>query len=305
FDTTGEIRFHVFRVTNPERLVIEMVDVVLEWGRKELNIDGNILKRIRAAQYKDKPLKIVRIVLDMATTDYEYDEISTKNEITISLGLTQQGLEKIASAGKVQKTFAKKEEVSSSRTAVKRAGSAAKGHRVIERNVIDKEHSKRIENVINDKEDREKVRQDRLHQLDIKMTRRSKKHEEKKQSGLFWENLPEDSTDFNFKEADIKEVLRSIALKLGINIIPSSSVTGKVDLYLKDVPFDDAFKMLLDRMDLVAIQQSPTVIEIVKKDEMPTRRMTFRLNSRNALEVQTTLNNLFLKSFYFLWQFSR
>jgi hypothetical protein len=84
-ETTGEVRFHIFKLSNPSRLVVEIVDVVHNWRKKELDVGGNLITRIRSGQYKNDPVKIVRVVLDMSVKDYFYDKLSEQNQIKVSL----------------------------------------------------------------------------------------------------------------------------------------------------------------------------------------------------------------------------
>jgi type IV pilus assembly protein PilQ len=55
---------------------------------------------------------------------------------------------------------------------------------------------------------------------------------------------------FDFREADIKNVLYFIANAVGLNIIWESALSGKVSLKLDDVPWDQALEMILKPNDL-------------------------------------------------------
>jgi len=105
-------------------------------------------------------------------------------------------------------------------------------------------------------------------------------------------SLSTEPTDFNFNNTPILNILKTFSLRFGVNIIPSDAVGGKVTLYLKQVPFDEAFQILLDKMDLVAIQRSKDIIQVMKKREMPLSRQTFPLKNRLAGEVKATLEAL-------------
>ncbi len=112
------------------------------------------------------------------------------------------------------------------------------------------------------------------------------------QAGALMEPLSVDPTDFNFNNTDILFILKTFALRFNKNIIPSAAVAGKVTLFLKQVPFDEAFQILLDKMDLVAIQRSRNIIEVMGKKEMPLSRETFSLKERLAGDIKTTLDSL-------------
>src|SRR5262245_25262285 len=54
--------------------------------------------------------------------------------------------------------------------------------------------------------------------------------------------LPKTPITMNFHEADIRDVLRLLALKSGMNIIYGADVSGPITLHLDRVPFDQAFQ---------------------------------------------------------------
>lgn len=103
------------------------------------------------------------------------------------------------------------------------------------------------------------------------------------------ESFNAEPIDFNFKDADLLGILRTFANKFNKNIIAAPGVGGRVNMQLRKVPFDEAFRTLLDQMGLVAIQKSAHVIEVIKAAEMPVLVEVFPLKYRFALEVQATL----------------
>lgn len=106
------------------------------------------------------------------------------------------------------------------------------------------------------------------------------------------ESLNAEAIDFNFKNADILGILRTFALKFNKNIIAAPGVGGRVNMQLKDVPFDEAFRIMLEQMGLVAIQRSANVIEVIPAAKMPVLVQVFPLRYRFALDVQTTLKSI-------------
>ncbi len=103
------------------------------------------------------------------------------------------------------------------------------------------------------------------------------------------ESLNADPIDFNFKEADILGILRNFAVKFNKNIIAAQGVGGRVNMQLRGVPFDEAFRIMLEQMGLVAIQRSVNVIEVIRISNMPVLVQAFPLKYRFAHEMQTTL----------------
>lgn len=111
-------------------------------------------------------------------------------------------------------------------------------------------------------------------------------------SNALVESLNADPIDFNFKDADILGILRTFAVKFNKNIIAAPGVGGRVNMQLKGVPFDEAFRIMLEQMGLVAIQRSVNVIEVIRLANMPVLVQVFPLRYRFALEVQTTLKTI-------------
>ena len=50
--------------------------------------------------------------------------------------------------------------------------------------------------------------------------------------------------NLNLKNADIKDVLRGIAMQYGVNIVPDGDVTGNVTIHLQDAPFETGQRII-------------------------------------------------------------
>ncbi len=59
-------------------------------------------------------------------------------------------------------------------------------------------------------------------------------------------NATEPLLTLSCKEADVRDVLRGIAMQYGINIVPDSNVVGNVTTYLQDAPFESGLATLLE-----------------------------------------------------------
>ena len=108
-----------------------------------------------------------------------------------------------------------------------------------------------------------------------------------------------------FREADIRNVLRILAYKSGVNIVPSPEVTGLVTIQLTDVPWEQALGVILetygygyDRKGNIIVV---TTIENLKKrredtqllaEQEPLTTKTFILNFAKAAEVVTSIDKM-------------
>ncbi len=267
--TSGRVRFHVFRVSDPPRLVVEMVDTLNQWEERESDISGSIVKRVRAGQYKSEPTKITRVVLDMNIDDYIHDEVSTDKEITILASLTEDKMAKLE-----KERPDKKIRLS------------------LEPNIPTPEHQQQIEAIRRQRLEREAERKARLEEISRLKNQLEEMRKKDVIPGSIVTELSRENVSFNFRDADIREVLRAFEQKLGRNIIPTDQVTGRVTLRVRDVPFDEAFALLLERRGLVVIQTSANILEVMPRENMPVKRQTFNVRNRDASDMNTTLNNL-------------
>ncbi|NLB35551.1 MAG: AMIN domain-containing protein [Elusimicrobia bacterium] len=274
---SGSVKYHNFRVSDPPRLVVEMINALNKWEGTDSDYSHFLVKTIRSGQYKSDPVKITRLVIDLNTEDYKFEDVFEENTIKINLSLTEEAaalrLERIAELEKEKLALEKKKEAKKPSLPP------------IKPNIPSEEHLKTVEAIKSQVAERE----DKLSRLSPE----DKKAESGQAViGSLVGSLSDEIVDFNFVDAEIREVLRSFAHKLEKNIIPAEDVSGLITLRLKNISFDEAFSMLLDRKDLVAIQRSPNVIEVLRREMMPTERRTFNLKSRSAEDIKDTLDSL-------------
>lgn len=86
----------------------------------------------------------------------------------------------------------------------------------------------------------------------------------------------------DFKDADIKNILRLIAEVSNFNIITSDDVTGKITMRLVDVPWDQALDVILQSRNLGMVQVG-NVIRIAPRDTLNKEQQTL-LEAKRAKE---------------------
>ena len=77
-------------------------------------------------------------------------------------------------------------------------------------------------------------------------------------------NNGERKISVSLRDSDLKQALRMIADKAGLNIIFHSSVTGTVTLDLVNVTLNDAFKMIMQASDLSFFIDKGTLVVMTK-----------------------------------------
>jgi len=86
----------------------------------------------------------------------------------------------------------------------------------------------------------------------------------------------------DFKDADIKNILRLIAEVSNLNIIAGDEVTGKITMRLVEVPWDQALDIILQSKNL-GMTQVGNVVRIAPKDALK-KEVQAELESRKAKE---------------------
>ncbi|MEK7721772.1 MAG: secretin N-terminal domain-containing protein, partial [Elusimicrobiota bacterium] len=111
------------------------------------------------------------------------------------------------------------------------------------------------------------------------------------------DNLSREPITLDYSEAEVREVIDMLAAKANINIIYSDDVSGTVTISLAKVPFDEAFKTLLNIKGLAAQQVGDNILRIatpstfiaeLKKGMQQTR--VFFLNYVKAAEMRTQVD---------------
>jgi len=89
----------------------------------------------------------------------------------------------------------------------------------------------------------------------------------------------------DFKDADIQNVLRVLADVSGLNIIATDDVQGKVTLHLNDVPWDQAFDLILRTNRLSSIREG-NVVRISSVERITQEREQLLAAAQAQQEVE-------------------
>lgn len=96
-----------------------------------------------------------------------------------------------------------------------------------------------------------------------------------------------DTITLDFKEADIRDVLKIISYKSGVNIIASPEVTGTVNVRITDVPWEKALDVILKTYGYAYDKQDRIIMVAPLEKLTAQRRMEQDLN-----QVQPTLTEV-------------
>jgi len=105
----------------------------------------------------------------------------------------------------------------------------------------------------------------------------------------------------DLKGVDILELFKMLSLRTGLNIVPTKNVSGRVNLFINNVSFDDVLEIILVSNDLAAARKGD-IINIMtaaeyqalygKKYNEKRKLISLKLNYAKPKDVSTTLDNL-------------
>lgn len=112
-------------------------------------------------------------------------------------------------------------------------------------------------------------------------------------------DLPREVVTLDFEGADIKDVVRLMSETSGINIIFGPEVAGNISIHLKQVPFDEAFRTILNLKGLVASQLGNNILRVTTPEFLAKERSkavnftkTIPINYVKAADLQTHLQSI-------------
>ncbi|MDO4997075.1 MAG: type IV pilus secretin PilQ family protein [Neisseria sp.] len=88
----------------------------------------------------------------------------------------------------------------------------------------------------------------------------------------------------DFQSIDVRVILQILAKESGLNIVASDSVSGKMTLTLKDVPWDQALDLVLQARNL-DMRRSGNIINVAPRDELLAK-------DKANLQTQNEINQL-------------
>lgn len=110
-----------------------------------------------------------------------------------------------------------------------------------------------------------------------------------------------ESISLDLKGVDILEVFKLLAVRTGLNIVPTKNVTGRINLFINNITFEDALEIILATNDL-ASDRKGSIINVMtaaeyqalygKKYNEKRKVTSFKLKYAKPKDVATALDNL-------------
>ncbi|HUI08167.1 MAG TPA: secretin N-terminal domain-containing protein [Verrucomicrobiae bacterium] len=107
----------------------------------------------------------------------------------------------------------------------------------------------------------------------------------------------DESIEISYIEADIQNVLRTLAAKAGVNLILGEEVTGKVTVNLKGVSYEEAMRLIAESKGY-AYAKDRNVIRVKSREALetePVELQVYTLNYAKAEDVKKTLDPVLTK----------
>ncbi|MDO4694663.1 MAG: type IV pilus secretin PilQ [Eikenella sp.] len=93
----------------------------------------------------------------------------------------------------------------------------------------------------------------------------------------------------DFQDVDVRTILQILAKESGMNIVASDSVSGKMTLSLKDVPWDQALDLVMQARDL-DYRRNGNIINVAPRQELVDKERAV-LEGRKAIEELGALHS--------------
>ncbi|MBN1383447.1 MAG: type IV pilus secretin PilQ [Elusimicrobia bacterium] len=293
-------KYNIFRISNPDRLVIDLNDCEHDASKKKnISMNTQLISKIRSGQFKNDPVKIARTVVELKKS-VDYSAKGTGTDITVTI--TKKGeTEKTADTKKDEHRKATATATASKKPKLEPVKDVKKG---IEPNIPDKEHLALVKKIKQEeKEEKEKAKTaEEKKKPVVKAAVKSdkkEKPEKAKKTDTIDTTFSKDPITLDFTEADIKDVLHILGVKTGLNIIYSDDVEGTISIHLENVPFDEAMSLILQMQGLVLQKVASNVLRVMTPETLKKERTAavqttriFRLSYADAAQFGTKIQSI-------------
>lgn len=160
--------------------------------------------------------------------------------------------------------------------------------------ITTKPHRKNTRMVINTKGEFEHLayQADNLYTLEFREVSKEEKEERRKKRQAYIG----DKLSLNFQDIEVRSVLQLLADFTGLNMVVSDSVSGRITLRLKNVPWDQALDIILKTKGL-SKRQNGNVILVAPTEEIAAREK-LELESQKQVEELAPLHSELLQVNY-------
>jgi len=263
--STSPPQYKYFDLSNPPRIIIDFLNAINKIGK--VDVTSEVIKNIIPTQRQVEPVNVARVVVELKEF-MPYQVFTDENQVVLQLTkyVTAKEVEKIAPTPKPREEVLP--EVKLAPPVVKKAPAEEMKR---------EEEKPEVKRIVK----KPPIPKPLIPEVKIK----------EKQVPLLEKQVPLLSLDF--KDADLLDVLRLIAHKIGMNIVPGKDVKGVVTIRLDNVPWRKALDLILTNLGYAYIIEgniirvdTPTVL----LGDTTTR--IFTLNYAKATNMAGIVTNM-------------
>lgn len=268
--STSPPQYKYFDISNPNRIIIDFLNATTKIG--ETKVTSKVIKNIIPSQRQVAPVNVARVIVEL-TEFMPYQVFSDENQVVLEL--TKYPV--VKDAEKTPPTPPK--EVLPT---IKEAPPIVK--KILPKIGKDEEHA--VKKIV--QKPPIVIKEEITPALEVK--------DIKSKSSLPKVTVKEEekpTLSIDFKEADILDVLRLIAHKVGMNVLPGKDVAGVITVKLEDVPWRKALDLILRNLGYAYLIDGNIIrVDIPTLLLGDTITQIFNLNYAKASDMVSIVTNM-------------
>ena len=255
----GVLEFRSFELSDPPRLVVDVVGVTNKVDGKKIPVNTESLEQIRVSQFSKTPENVTRVVFDMNQhTPYHID--TEGSSVVVTFESTVAAFDSTQAAASQPVALLPEPSV---KPAVVPASSSLQE---MGQNVVLFDHA--------EARPAQTGSAPNASDMPSMSTLPGSAFESRTIAGGKASYRGE-KISVAFRDADLREVMFFFADVMKMNVVLDPEVTGKVDIRLNQVPWDQAFQVILKNQGLDATEED-NVVRIAKTTKLRTEAADFR-----------------------------
>jgi type IV pilus assembly protein PilQ len=244
----GKLSYKSFILDDPQRLIVDIKDTRNDISPSVIPVDADQLQRIRTSQYKVEPEMISRVVFDLNYLA-KFQMVAENNMLKVII--TDERVESLDEAIAEVALEEKEEPQVPAEEPVEQLVPTE------EKPVIQEEAEEKPEIISEEpsREEEEEVIEPKIEEL---VTEEPQEEEEKvtplqpSTTTFLPQTIPGEEREYRghpisleLRDADIRDVIHLFATITNLNFVIDPEVGGRITIYLKEVPWDQALDIIL------------------------------------------------------------
>lgn len=243
----GKLSYKSFILDDPQRLIVDIKDTRNDISPSVITVDADQLQRIRTSQYKVEPEMVSRVVFDLNYLA-KFQMVTENN--TLKVIITDERVENLDEAIAETALEEKEEPQVPAKEPVEQMVPAE------EKSIIQEEAEEKPEIVPEEpSEEQEEVIEPKVEELVVEEPQEEEEKVAPYQpltTTFLPQTIPGEEREYKghpisleLRDADIRDVIHLFATITNLNFVIDPEVGGRITIYLKEVPWDQALDIIL------------------------------------------------------------